>query len=62
MKHLLDLLIRLDMNVIITAHAKNEYGDGMKVIGETYDCYKKLDYLFDLVIQIQKEESKELEW
>jgi len=54
MKRLLDLLIRLDMNVIITSHAKNEYGEGMKVIGETYDCYKKLDYLFDLVIQIQK--------
>lgn len=53
-KRLLDLLLRLDMNVIITSHAKNEYGDGMKVIGETYDCYKKLDYLFDLVIQIQK--------
>lgn len=54
MKHLLDLLLRLDMNVIITSHSKNEYSDGMKVIGETYDCYKKLDYLFDLVIQIQK--------
>lgn len=53
-KRLLGLLTRLDMNVIITSHSKNEYGDGMKVTGETYDCYKKLDYLFDLVIQIQK--------
>lgn len=53
-KRLLDLLLRLDMNVIITSHSKNEYGDGMKVIGQTYDCYKKLDYLFDLVIEIQK--------
>lgn len=54
MKHLLNLLVRLDMNVIITSHAKNEYGDGMKVIGQTFDCYKKLDYLFDLVFEIQK--------
>lgn len=54
MKHLLKLLLRLDMNVIITAHAKNEYSSDMKVMGQTYDCYKKLDYLFDLVFEIQK--------
>lgn len=54
MKHLLKLLLRLDMNVIITAHAKNEYNSDMKVLGQTFDCYKKLDYLFDLVFEIQK--------
>lgn len=54
MRHLLNLLVRLDMNVIITSHAKNEYGDNMKVLGSTFDCYKKLDYLFDLVFEIQK--------
>lgn len=53
-KHLLSLLLRLDMNVIITAHSKNEYGDKMSVLGQTFDCYKKLDYLFDLVFEIQK--------
>lgn len=53
-KHLLSLLIRLDMNVIITSHAKNEYGQNMTVLGQTFDCYKKLDYLFDLVFEIQK--------
>lgn len=53
-KHLLKLLLRLDMNVIITSHAKNEYGTDMSVLGQTYDCYKKLDYLFDLVFEIQK--------
>lgn len=57
MKHMLNLLLRLDMNVIITSHAKNEYGDGMKVTGQTYDCYKKLDYLFDLVFEVQKRAS-----
>lgn len=54
MKHLLSLLLRLDMNVIITSHAKNEYASNMAVIGSTFDCYKKLDYLFDLVFEIQK--------
>lgn len=55
MKHLLALLLRLDMNVIITSHAKNEYAGDMKVVGSTFDCYKKLDYLFDLVFEIQKQ-------
>lgn len=54
MKRLMQLLVRLDMNVIITSHAKKEYGDNFVVLGNTFDCYKKLDYLFDLVIEIQK--------
>lgn len=54
MKHLLNLLLRLDMNVIVTSHAKNEYADNLKVVGQTFDCYKKLDYLFDLVFRIEK--------
>ena len=54
MKHLLNLLLRLDMNVIITSHAKNEYGTNLAVLGQTFDCYKKLDYLFDIVFEIQK--------
>lgn len=53
-KHLLNLLLRLDMNVIITSHSKNEYGQNMAVLGQTFDCYKKLDYLFDLIIEVQK--------
>lgn len=54
MKQLLNLLFRLDMNVIITSHSKNEYGVNLSVLGQTFDCYKKLDYLFDLVFEIQK--------
>lgn len=54
LKRLLALLLDLDMNVIITSHSKREYGHNMAVIGETYDCYKKLDYLFDLVLELQK--------
>jgi len=53
-KRLLSLLIRLDMNLILTSHAKTEYGNNMTVLGTTFDCYKKIDYLFDLVIEIKK--------
>lgn len=53
-KHLMNLLLRLDMNVIITSHAKILWGDGMTKLGNTFDCYAKLDYLFDLVFEIQK--------
>lgn len=60
MQKLLLLLTRLDMNIIITSHAKNEYGDNLKVLGSTFDCYKKLDYLFDLVIEIQKKGRQRL--
>ena len=54
MKQLLNLLFRIDMNVIITSHSKNEYGQNLAVLGQTFDCYKKLDYLFDLVFEIQE--------
>jgi hypothetical protein len=54
MKHLITLLLRLDMNVIVTSHAKNEYGQNLTVLGQTFDCWKRLDYLFDLVFEIQK--------
>lgn len=54
MKQLLSWLIKLDMNVIITSHSKNLYGHNMQVLGQTFDCYKKLDYLFDLVFEINK--------
>jgi len=58
MKRLLSWILRLDMNVVITSHAKNEYGDKMNVLGHVPDCYKKLDYLFDLVIEVKKYGSK----
>lgn len=54
MKGLLNLLTRLDMNVIITSHSKNEYGTNLSVLGQTFDCYKKLDYLFDLALELRK--------
>jgi hypothetical protein len=54
-KRLCGLLTAIDMNVIITAHSKNEYGQDMKVIGTTFDGYKKLDYIFDLAVQLERD-------
>lgn len=54
MKQLISLLIKVDMNVIVTSHSKTLYGNNMSVLGQTFDCYKKLDYLFDLVFEINK--------
>lgn len=58
MKQLLNLLFRIDLNVIITCHSKNEYGQNLAILGQTFDGYKKLDYLFDLVFEIQKRGDK----
>jgi hypothetical protein len=52
-KQMMSLLARLDMNVVVTAHHKNQYGDGMTLLGKTFDGPKNLDYLFDLVMEIQ---------
>ena len=57
LKQLLNLLLRLDMNVILTSHAKTRWekiGNQFKEAGITFDCYSKLDYLFDLVIELQQ--------
>lgn len=61
-KHLLNLLLRLDMNVIITSHAKARWErakdskgkDTVIEAGITFDCYSRLDYLFDLVLEVGK--------
>jgi hypothetical protein len=50
-ERLIDLLLRVDMNVIITAHGKKEYGSDLAVHSTTFDGYKKLSYIFDLVIE-----------
>jgi predicted ATP-dependent serine protease len=54
MKRLANLIMALDMNVVITAHAKKEYGQNLAVIGQTFDGWKQLDYWFDLVVELGK--------
>ena len=54
MKRMANLVMALDMNVIITAHAKVEYGENQTKLGNTFDGWKRLDYWFDLVIELQR--------
>jgi hypothetical protein len=58
MKRLANLIMALDMNVVITAHAKAEYGDNLKKLGYTFEGWRQLDYWFDLVIELQKKGRK----
>ena len=54
MRRFVNLTMDLDMNVIITSHSKVVYGDDMKKLGTTFDGWKKLDYIFDLVLELRK--------
>jgi hypothetical protein len=58
MKRLANLIMSLDMNVVVTAHAKKEYGQNLAVVGQTFEGWKQLDYIFDLVINLDKKGKK----
>jgi len=53
MKLLVNLLLKMDLNVIVCCQAKKEYGTNMSVIGQTYSCYNRLGYMMDLVFETQ---------
>jgi len=59
LKRLLRWLDKVDMNVILIAHEKNQWGqksDGEDgVTGLTFDCWQKLEYELDFWIQVFKE-------
>lgn len=50
-KKLVGLLLDIPMSVVVTAHAKKEYGEAMNVIGTTFDGYRKFAFMFDLVLE-----------
>jgi hypothetical protein len=60
MKRLANLIMALDMNVVITAHAKTEYGSNLSKLGYTFDGWRQLDYWFDLVVELGKKNKKRL--
>ncbi len=53
MAHLFRLLTNLDMNVIVTAHSRDKW-EGGENVGQKPDGWKKLDYIFDLVLELQR--------
>lgn len=56
MKKLISWINRLDMNVILIAHEKSEWGTDPKgnrvEIGSTFDCWDKLEYELHLALNI----------
>ena len=60
MKRLANLIMALDMNVVVTAHAKTEYGQNLAKLGYTFDGWRQLDYWFDLVVELGKKGKKRL--
>src|SRR5262249_426847 len=50
-RRLFNLAMRLDMNFVVTCHAKAEWNDN-KVTGTTWDGWKKMNYPFDLVLHL----------
>lgn len=60
MKRLVNLVMATDMNVIVTAHAKAEYGKKLEIIGRTFDAWKSMDYLFDLVLELSRDGKRRI--
>lgn len=59
MKRLFLLLDRLDMNILMTSHAKAEYvavgGDKREATGKLApDGYNKINYVFDLILELRR--------
>ncbi len=57
MRQIVRWIDRVDMNVILVAHAKAEYGmvgGKNEQIGYTFDAWEKLEYELELALQIEK--------
>ena len=56
MRRMFNAMVALDMNVIVTAHQKTKYtksGSNLVDSGQTFDGWKRLDYMFDLCIRLE---------
>ena len=58
-KELMRKLLRLDMNVIITARQKIKYSEEefMKKAGEIFDAEKSMPYFFDMVVHLYRDDK-----
>lgn len=61
MRSLVAALMRLDMNVLLIAHEKEEWGKSKngdrEVVGATFDAWDKLEYELHLALHITKQGS-----
>lgn len=54
-KSIMRMLLACDMNVILTAHQKDLYGEGMKKVGLGSDSMRGDEHIFDYVFQLTKD-------
>jgi len=54
LRRISSLLLKLDMNIIVTAHGKVDYGPNMTKLGTTFDGWKRWPYLFDVVAELKR--------
>jgi hypothetical protein len=60
MKRIANLLTALDMNIVVTAHAKPEYGPNLIRMGLTFDGWRRLPYVFDVVVQLVRDGQRRM--
>lgn len=53
-RQLINWLQKIDMNVILIAHEKNEWAND-KLVGVTFDAWEKLEYILHLALNIRKQ-------
>ena len=56
------LLLKSDLNIICLCQQKDVWGEDMKVVGTTFDGWKRLAYYFDTVLEIVPKDKKKLEY
>lgn len=54
-KSIMRMLLQCDLNVILTAHQKDLYGEGMKKVGLGSDSMRGDEHIFDYVFQLTKD-------
>lgn len=56
-KSIMRMLLQCDLNVILTAHQKDLYGEGMKKVGLGSDSMRGDEHIFDYVFQLTKDQK-----
>lgn len=57
MRSICNWLDRIDMNVLVIAHAKDDYqlvGKKREAVGQTFDAWDKLEYELEMAFQVEK--------
>lgn len=59
-KSIIRMILQLDMNVLLTSHQKDVYGQGMQRVGVGSDSMKGDEYYFDYIFQLTQQGAKRM--